>query len=135
MKMKLIVAGAAALVLLNGCAVQRAEVAHNAQVQMVGLSKEKVLACMGVPANKMTVGATEVWAYSSGNGETVGSVFGSGGNGFFSCLGVSTQRFCNVSIVMTNDVVSHVNYSVRQADFCLPADAHLRGRIALNHDA
>jgi hypothetical protein len=78
---------------------------------MVGLPKERVLACMGVPANKMTVGETEVWAYNSGNGQTEGSVFASGGNGFASGFGVTTQRFCNVSIVMTKEVVSQVNYS------------------------
>jgi hypothetical protein len=110
--MKTIVAviGATTLVLLAGCAVQRAETARNAQVQMIGLPKERVLACMGVPANKMEVGATEVWAYNSGNGQTEGSVFASGGNGFASGFGVTTQRFCN-SIVMTKDSVSAVNYS------------------------
>jgi hypothetical protein len=96
---------------LAGCAVQRAETARKAQVDMIGLAKERVLACMGVPANKMTVGETEVWAYNSGNGQTEGSVFASGGSGFASGFGVTTQRFCNVSIVMTKDSVSQVNYS------------------------
>jgi len=96
---------------VGGCAIQRAEVAHSAQSQMIGLSKEKILVCMGVPANKMTVGNTEVWAYQSGNGQTVGSVFASGNSGFVSGVGVSTRRFCNINVVMTNDIVTQVNYT------------------------
>ena len=100
-----------AATLLAACSVQRAETARTAKEQMIGLSKEKVLACMGPPANLMTVGGTEVWAYASGNGQTVGSVFASGGSGFASGFGVTEQRFCKVDVVMTKDVVSEVNYS------------------------
>jgi hypothetical protein len=96
---------------LAACAVQRAETARTAKEQMVGLSKEKVLACMGPPANQMAVGNTEVWAYTSGNGQTVGSAFASGGNGFASGFGVTEQRFCKVNIVMMKGAVSEVNYS------------------------
>jgi len=111
MKSSLWLASSLAFFTLAGCAVQRAEIARNAQVQMVGLSKERVLACMGVPASQMTVGETEVWAYQSGNGQVEGSVVASGGNGFASGFGVSTRRFCNVNIVMTKGAVSAVNYS------------------------
>jgi hypothetical protein len=100
-----------AATLLAACSVQRAETARTAKEQMIGLSKEKVLACMGPPANLMTVGGTEVWAYASGNGQTVGSAFASGGSGFASGFGVTEQRFCKVDVVMTKDVVSEVNYS------------------------
>ncbi|MGO9742121.1 MAG: hypothetical protein ACLPN5_11530 [Roseiarcus sp.] len=98
-------------VLLGGCAIQRAETARSAKEQMIGLSDEKVLACMGPPADRMTVGQTEVWSYQSGNGQTVGSVFASGGNGFASGFGVTEQRFCKVNIVMSKNAVSEVNYS------------------------
>jgi hypothetical protein len=40
---------------LTACAVQRAETARVAKEQMVGLPKEKALACMGPPANQMTI--------------------------------------------------------------------------------
>src|SRR5262245_9021430 len=53
---------------LSGCAIQRAQVAQDARAQMVGLSKEQVLGCMGPPANKAAEGQTEVWSYASGNG-------------------------------------------------------------------
>jgi hypothetical protein len=106
-----IVLALVAATLLAACAVQRAETARTAKEQMIGLPKEKVLACMGPPANQMTVGNTEVWAYSSGNWQTIGSAFASGGSGFASGFGVSEQRFCKVNIVMTKGAVSEVNYS------------------------
>ncbi|MET4764182.1 outer membrane protein assembly factor BamE (lipoprotein component of BamABCDE complex) [Bradyrhizobium ottawaense] len=52
-------------VTLAGCAIQRAQVAQDARAQMVGLSKEQVLGCMGPPANKAAEGQTEVWSYAS----------------------------------------------------------------------
>jgi hypothetical protein len=97
----LLVAGA-----LGSCAIQRAQVAADAQVEMVGLTKEQLLACMGPPANKAAEGATEVWSYSSGNGFTSASV--SGGNGW--ATGVSTRRFCTVNVTINDGRVSRVNY-------------------------
>jgi outer membrane protein assembly factor BamE (lipoprotein component of BamABCDE complex) len=106
-----VVGGAFALVMLNACAIQRAEVAHNAQVQMVGLSKEKVLACMGAPLNKATEGQTEVWSYVSGNGRVQSSAVVTGdANYTVTGVAVATQRYCNIDVVMTNGVVSRVNY-------------------------
>jgi hypothetical protein len=119
---------ALAFVVLAGCAAQqRAQVAQEAQDKMIGLRKEQVLACMGVPANKASEGSTEVWSYDSGNGQVIASAFGgsttqasaTGGPGFAtgqantvsSGIGVSSRRFCKVDIVMTNGVVSRVNYS------------------------
>ena len=106
-----IVAAAIMAIPLAACAIQRSETARTAKEQMIGLPKEKVLACMGPPANQMTVGNTEVWAYASGNGQTVGSAFASGSGGFASGFGVSEQRFCKVDIVMSKGAVSEVNYS------------------------
>jgi hypothetical protein len=97
-------------ILLSACAIQRSQVANDAQSRMVGLSKEQILACMGPPSNQATVGATEVWSYPSGNGHTDVSTFASGGNGFFSGGGVSERRFCTVNVAMTNGMVSQVSY-------------------------
>jgi hypothetical protein len=38
-------------VTMGGCAIQRAQIAQDARVQMIGLSKEQVLICMGNVAN------------------------------------------------------------------------------------
>jgi hypothetical protein len=109
------------------CSLQRAEVAHNAQAQMVGMSKEQVLQCMGPPVQNSTVGQTEVWSYPSGNGRTQVSTFGNSttsgsviasgnyarayANTYGSGLAVATKRFCTVNVVMVGGRVSAVNYS------------------------
>ena len=114
--------------LLNaGCAFQRAEIAQQAQHQMVGMSKEQVLQCMGPPGNKMAEGASEVWSYESGNNHT--SVFGTGNSNTTASVvstgsvatgqasttsfgsAVATSRHCTVNVVMSSGYVSRVNYS------------------------
>src|SRR3954453_18030178 len=92
--------------MLAGCAIQRAQTAQDARVQMVGMSKEQVLACMGPPANKAAEGQTEVWSYNSGDGTVVAS--GSASYGTFS--GTSSRRFCQINVVMTGASVASVNY-------------------------
>jgi len=92
---------------LGGCALQRAQIAQDARVQMVGLSKEQVLACMGVPASRTAEGQTEVWAYDSGNGMTVTDASFNRYGG----TAVSSSRFCRINVVMTRGAVSAVNYA------------------------
>lgn len=90
---------------LSGCAIQRAQIVQDARVQMVGLSKEQVLVCMGPPASKAAEGQTEVWSYNSGDGTVVAS--GSTSYGSFS--GSSSRRFCQINVVMSGGAVSAVN--------------------------
>jgi hypothetical protein len=94
-------------VTLASCAIQRAEIAQDARAQMVGMSKEQVLACMGAPGNKAAEGATEVWGYASGNGMTVATA----SYDRFGGTAVSSNRFCNVNIVFASGQVSTVNYT------------------------
>jgi hypothetical protein len=112
---------------LGGCAAQRAMEAQDAQSKMVGLSKEHVLGCMGVPANRAAEGQTEVWTYNSGDGRTIGMAFSQGtstasgtvsgsilsaaGSSSGTSFGTSFRLHCTVSVVMTNGRVSRVNYS------------------------
>jgi len=93
-----------AAVLLSGCAIQRAQEAQDARAQMVGMSKEQVLACMGAPVNKAAEGMTEVWAYNSGNGMTVTDA----SYGRFGGTAVSSSRFCNINVVMNKGQVAAV---------------------------
>jgi hypothetical protein len=99
----IVVPGAA----LGGCAIQRAQIAQDARAQMVGLSKEQVLTCMGAPANKAAEGSTEVWGYASGNGMMVASASYDRYGG----TAVSSSRFCNINIVMVSGRVTAVNYT------------------------
>jgi hypothetical protein len=80
---------------------------------MIGLRKEQVLACMGVPVHKASEGSTEVWSYKSGNGQVIAAAVGDS----TTVTGVSTRRFCTVDVVMTGGVVSRVDYSGPTADF------------------
>ncbi|WGS23382.1 MULTISPECIES: hypothetical protein [unclassified Bradyrhizobium] len=98
---------AALCVVLGGCAVQRAEIAQDARAQMVGMSKEQVLTCMGAPSTKAAEGATEAWGYASGNGMRVTDA----SFDRFGGTAVSSSRFCNINIVFGSGLVTAVNYS------------------------
>ena len=89
-----------ALSLLTACKFYRAEVASDAQTQMVGMSKEAVLACMGAPAQIGQAGDTEVWSYSSGGDATTVS-------------STTLQRYCIVNVLMADDRVRSISYSGR----------------------
>lgn len=117
---------AAFVPIIAGCAVQRAVVASDAQQKMIGLSKEEVLSCMGPPAARAAEGATEVWSYQSGNGQTTSVATGFsqananlyGGPGYASATAVgtsggiatTTRRYCTVNVTMAAGQVSRVNY-------------------------
>ena len=110
----------ALLFLLSGCAMQRAADAETAQKIMVGMDKEKVFTCMGIPKKKATEGKTEIWAYESGDRRitrnkpraTSSKDFT---NSFAASLGfedeVRTARFCTVQVVMTDNIVSAIHYN------------------------
>jgi hypothetical protein len=82
---------------LTACAFQRAQIANDARINMIGLSKERVLACMGPPMNQDAKGTTEVWSYNSENNVTPAG----DGNG----------RYCTVNVKMWNGRVGAVDYS------------------------
>ncbi|MFX1767714.1 MULTISPECIES: hypothetical protein [Paraburkholderia] len=135
----LLVVGACVTLLTSGCVFERAQTAEAAKSQMIGLSKGDVLACMGVPQAKVAEGNVEVWSYRSGNGRTdtfnnaysntMGSAVGAAeatrvGNSVYATgaaagssqtnsfgHSLTRHRSCTVSVVMTNGVVSRVNYS------------------------
>ena len=92
---------------LSACAIERAQVAQDAQIKMVGLQKEQVLACMGIPAQKSAEGATEVWVYQAGDGST--TVTGTRAYGI--ATATASSRYCIINVVMTGGHVTQVNYS------------------------
>jgi hypothetical protein len=105
---------------ISGCSSSRfgrAEVATQAKAQMIGMSQEQVLACMGAPAQHAAVGQTEVWSYPSGGDTTTvstanGSVDAAGNASAFG-TSQSAHRYCVVNVVMTAGKVSAVNYTGR----------------------
>jgi len=113
----------AAVLLLCGCAqYERAQTAGYAKTMMVGMPKEEVLACMGVPSRKAQEGDTEVWFYRSTNGlGTSGSYkYSSKGSSFNS--GSHSKYFCDINIVMRNDRVDRVHYNGPTGDWMFAKD-------------
>lgn len=122
-----VVSAAVIAVSLAGCAIERAQVAGEAQQKMIGLTKEQVLTCMGPPISKAAEGGTEVWSYNSGNDHTQIATFGQSttnaslygnrqfatGNAYTtgSGFGISSRRYCMVNVVMGGGRVSRVNYT------------------------
>jgi hypothetical protein len=104
--------------LLLGCASrERAETAERAKSEMVGMTKASVFACAGIPARQESVGNMEFLSYSGG-GDVVTAHSGSGtvvSTNVVVGSGVSTaqRRYCEVTIVLTDGVVTKVNYSGR----------------------
>lgn len=96
--------------LLAGCAIQRSLQAQDAKKQLVGMPAEKIFACMGPPHNRSTLGATEIWQYSSGDGRVQTGAVVTGGAGMVTGSAVTTTRFCTVNIAMANSMVQSVNY-------------------------
>ncbi len=120
-----LVAGAA--LLLTACAMQRAQDAETAQKNMVGMSKEQVFACMGIPKRKGKQDNTEIWLYKSGNDRTEkskgsGTLSGSkaiSGSTLVDALTASIydesevkeKRYCLVQVVFKDNSVQIVRYS------------------------
>lgn len=81
---------------------------------MVGLTKEQVLSCMGLPQQAAAEGQTEVWSYMSGGETEVHSNSTSSSfipgivSGYESAY--ESARYCIVDIVMTQGRVARVNY-------------------------
>jgi hypothetical protein len=100
-----VIVGCAALA---ACALEKPEVDQVAQAKMIGLSKKAIHACLGPPDAHKTVSGTEIWAYESGTTEIEGSGFAS--------FGYPRHPHCRVNIVMTNGVVSQINYAGPMGD-------------------
>jgi hypothetical protein len=90
-------------------AAQAAEVDQIAQHKMIGLSKKQIRLCMGLPARRVAVGATDIWTYRSGGAEVEGFFLAPGVNAMASWFG--PDRTCSVNVVMTNAQVSQITYS------------------------
>jgi hypothetical protein len=101
------------LVLLGGCAVQRAETAARAQSELVGLTKGELLSCAGVPVRQDRADGLDFLTYSSG-GDSVGSAVASQTSPSTVILaGKSVRRYCEVTFVLRDGVVQRVNYQGR----------------------
>jgi hypothetical protein len=94
---------------LAGCA-DKPTVDQIAQLAMIGLSNRDILVCIGEPVRKRWVAqATEIWTYPVGVTTTETPPWGGGLNFAASSSGPLP---CDVKLVMTNEHVSQVAYSL-----------------------
>lgn len=99
-------------VALGGCAIQRSLQAQDAQKQLVGMSDEKIMTCMGPPNVRSAVGQTEVWQYGSGDGSTTAHASANNwGGGLVTGSVSSSSRYCMINIAMRDHAVQSVSYS------------------------
>ena len=108
MKRALTVAAALAASVLTGCVTTRPEIDQTAQSQMIGLAGKHILACLGEPVRRRSIGATDIWSFAVGavhiEGEGVAT------------YGYPRHTRCNVEIVLTKGKVSQVNYTGPSGD-------------------
>ena len=83
--------------ILESCAVNRAMDASQAKTDLIGMSKDQILSCMGAPVREKGTESVEVWSYDSG-----GSAVHSSGR--------TAQRYCIVDIVFSRGYVANLNY-------------------------
>jgi hypothetical protein len=120
-----IIAGLVFSLGLSACGAQWPERDQVVQARMIGLPKIAVRACMGPPASHKGIGTTEIWSYDTGTTqlETQG----------FATYGHPRHPHCRVNIVMTNGVVSQINYaglagdSLDLGERCVFSDARCAG--------
>jgi hypothetical protein len=116
---------------LAACA-ERPDVDQIAQMDMIGLSKTDILACLGAPARRHALGeGTEIWIYPAGYTTTDSPPWTAGLNFSLS----AKPAPCDVRVVMTNARVSQVGYGMpdgqalpsgRQCAFAVAACARRR---------
>lgn len=100
--------------MLAGCgSFERAELAERAKSELVGLSKEEILNCMGAPSERASAGDTEVWDYESGVetfATTTGSATATNRRFFGSQVTAIHRLYCEVSVVIEQGRVTRINY-------------------------
>ena len=138
----LIIGGAAGL-LLTACATGPSpEIARNAQTALVGMPKQALLSCAGVPDRQAQAGGREYYTYvqrpTGGYGPSTSVGIGGGsssgvglGLGFGLPLGGGGSPGCEATFVLDNGIVQQVSYpgNVSLSDCsaivqnCMPAPA------------
>ncbi|MFA5040872.1 MAG: hypothetical protein WC464_04480 [Bdellovibrionales bacterium] len=109
-----LIAVMSAAALLTGCVggtFHRDDIAAKAKTRMIGMAKEDVLTCMGIPKKKMAEGATEVWSYHSTDGYSTTPDDTLKVTSYYSHKDRSHQKkFCTVNVVMKSGAVKAIHY-------------------------
>lgn len=84
-------------VLLSGCVFQRAEMASRAKSELIGMSKEDLLMCAGVPVKQEKIDDLEFLTYSGGGGD----------------VGKILDYSCEATFILKDGIVKKINYQGR----------------------
>ena len=102
------------IIYLGGCsnAYTRSDAAKAAKTELIGMTKEKLLSCAGVPDKSYISNETEFFSYRSG-GSTSYSVHTTPAiGGYKSRTRVSSSnRYCDITITLKNNRVREISYS------------------------
>jgi hypothetical protein len=99
--------------MVAGCAIQRAEIASRAQIELVGMSKKDLLLCAGAPLREERAEDLEFLTFAGG-GDSVGSaVATSTSPNTAMAVSKSAHRYCEATFVLKNGMVQKVNYQGR----------------------
>ena len=101
------------VVVLSGCAAhQRADVARQAQIDLVGYTKAQILACAGAPVRSDRSEDIEVITYVGG-GDSTGAAVGVAPSSVGVGVVGTKRRYCEVTFVLRGGIVEKVNYTGR----------------------
>jgi hypothetical protein len=97
-----------AVLALLGCEA-RPEVDQIAQSSLIGLSKKKILACLGTPVKRLPIGLEEIWTFPIGEMRADAPPWALGPNLQVSPFG--PIRRCDVKVVIDKFGVSQIYHS------------------------
>lgn len=84
--------------LLSGCVFHRAEMASRAKSELIGMSKEDLLMCAGVPVKQEKIDDLEFLTYSGGGDDDVGKIL---------------QYSCEATFILKDGIIKKINYQGR----------------------
>ena len=100
-------------VFLFGCSFERAKVAQQAKSDLVGMKKVEVISCMGAPSSFIKQDNVEVLTYRY-DGDSHSIAMATSIDTDVAIVPMKTaRRACIVDLVLTDGVVSRVNYHGR----------------------
>ena len=102
------------MLMVAGCSTsgQNLILAQDSRHLLIGLSADKITACMGKPQGRFTYGSTEVWQYNSkGQNPGAANAQAPGNNPMSAGAPVANGGYCVVNIAMSNREVQSVSYS------------------------
>ena len=97
---------------LSGCVFQRARTAQSAKSALVGLTKDELLSCAGVPTRSERVNGREYLTYVGG-GDSRGSIVSRRDGSDRVSVYSTQQRYCEATFILKDGVVQKVFYRGR----------------------